>query len=90
MKIRAAVVHEPRRPRAIEEVELDPPKADEVLVRVAAAGVCRSDLHLADGLLGEGRWPTVLGQEGAGIVEAVGGRITHVAPAGVAGRNGAG
>jgi len=79
MKIRAAVLHEPRRV-SIEEVELDAPKADEVLVRVAAAGVCRSDLHLVEGLLGAGRWPMVLGHEGAGVVEAVGERVTHVRP----------
>ena len=52
--------------------ELDPPKAGEVLVRVAAAGVCHSDVRLADGELGDGRWPMVLGHEGAGVVEAVG------------------
>lgn len=80
MRTRAAVLHEPKTPLVVEEVELDPPKADEVLVRVAAAGVCRSDLHLAEGLLGNRRWPIVLGHEGAGVVEAVGERITHVAP----------
>ena len=80
MRIRAAVLREPGRPIALEEVELDPPKPDEVLVRVAAAGVCRSDLHLAEGVLGAGRWPMVLGHEGAGVVEAVGDRIMHVAP----------
>ena len=46
--------------------------AGEVLVRIAAAGVCHSDVHLADGQLGDGRWPIVLGHEGAGVVEAVG------------------
>jgi Zn-dependent alcohol dehydrogenase len=51
-----------------------------VLVRVAAAGVCHSDLHLADGHLGEGRFPIVLGHEGAGIVEEVGAGVTHVVP----------
>jgi S-(hydroxymethyl)glutathione dehydrogenase/alcohol dehydrogenase len=80
VRVRAAVLHEPRTPLAIEDVELDPPNADEVLVRVAAAGVCRSDLHLADGLLGAGRWPIVLGHEGAGVVEAIGDRVTHVGP----------
>jgi Zn-dependent alcohol dehydrogenase len=64
----------------VEEVELDEPKADEVLVKVAAAGVCHSDVHLADGALGPGRWPMVLGHEGAGVVEAVGERVTHVSP----------
>ena len=51
-----------------------------MLVRVAAAGVCHSDVRLADGELGAGRWPMVLGHEGAGIVEAVGDGVTHVAP----------
>lgn len=79
MRTRAAVLHEPGNVR-VEEVELDPPKADEVLVRVAAAGVCHSDVRLADGQLGDGRWPMVLGHEGAGVVEAVGEGVTHVAP----------
>ena len=51
---------------------LAPPRRGEVLVRVVAAGVCHSDVHLADGQLGPGRWPMVLGHEGAGVVEAVG------------------
>jgi S-(hydroxymethyl)glutathione dehydrogenase / alcohol dehydrogenase len=80
MRVRAAVLHEPRRPLVVEEVELAPPRDDEVLVRVAAAGVCHSDVRLADGELGEGRWPMVLGHEGAGVVEAVGARVEHVAP----------
>jgi S-(hydroxymethyl)glutathione dehydrogenase / alcohol dehydrogenase len=80
MRIRAAVLREPRQPVAIEEVELAPPRDDEVLVRVAAAGVCHSDVRLADGELGDGRWPIVLGHEGAGVVEAVGTAVTHVAP----------
>lgn len=65
-------MREPDLPVAVEEVQLDPPERGEVLVRVAAAGVCHSDLHLADGDLGDGRWPIVLGHEGAGVVEAVG------------------
>jgi len=80
MRINAVVLREPGTPVAVEEVELDGPRADEVLVRVAAAGVCHSDVYLADGALGHGRWPMVLGHEGAGVVEAVGERVTHVAP----------
>jgi S-(hydroxymethyl)glutathione dehydrogenase/alcohol dehydrogenase len=80
MLIRAAVLHEPRQPLVVEEVELAPPRADEVLVRVAAAGVCHSDVRLADGELGAGRWPMVMGHEGAGVVEEVGSSVTHVAP----------
>ena len=80
MRIRAAVLRHPSQPVAVEEVELDPPKADEVLVKVAAAGVCHSDVRYADGDLGAGRWPMVLGHEGAGVVEAVGEGVTHVGP----------
>ena len=80
MRVRAAVLGEPRQPLGIEEVELASPHDDEVLVRVAAAGVCHSDVRLADGELGAGRWPMVMGHEGAGVVEAVGSAVTHVAP----------
>lgn len=80
MRIRAAVLRAPGLPVSVEEVELDPPRAGEVLVRVAAAGVCHSDVRLADGELGPDRWPMVLGHEGAGVVEEVGAGVTHVAP----------
>jgi S-(hydroxymethyl)glutathione dehydrogenase/alcohol dehydrogenase len=80
LEIRAAVLDHEGAPLHVETLLLDPPRQDEVLVRVAAAGVCRSDLHLAEGHLGDGRWPTVLGHEGAGVVEAVGERVTHVRP----------
>lgn len=80
LELRAAVLREPGTPVRTETVTLAEPHDDEVLVRVAAAGVCRSDLHLADGALGAGRWPMVLGHEGAGVVEKTGARVTHVAP----------
>jgi Zn-dependent alcohol dehydrogenase len=80
MRIRAAVLHEYGTPLEVCELELDPPQAGEVAVRVAAAGVCGTDLHLADGHLGKGRYPIVLGHEGAGVVEEVGAAVTHVAP----------
>jgi S-(hydroxymethyl)glutathione dehydrogenase / alcohol dehydrogenase len=80
VRIRAAVLRHPGQPVTIEEVELDPPKAEEVLVKVAAAGVCHSDVRHADGELGAGLWPAVMGHEGAGVVEAIGGGVTHVAP----------
>jgi S-(hydroxymethyl)glutathione dehydrogenase/alcohol dehydrogenase len=51
-----------------------------VRVRIAAAGVCHSDLHLVDGALGDGRWPLVPGHEGAGIVDAVGEDVTQLEP----------
>jgi Zn-dependent alcohol dehydrogenase len=78
--VRAAVLHEPRTPLTVEEVRLERPRAGEALVRVAAAGVCHSDLHLAEGHLGDGRWPTVPGHEGAGVVEEVGDGVGRVAP----------
>jgi S-(hydroxymethyl)glutathione dehydrogenase/alcohol dehydrogenase len=70
--MRAAVLRAAGEPLRVEDVVLAPPASGEVLVRVAAAGVCRSDLHLAEGHLGDGRWPIVPGHEGAGVVEAVG------------------
>lgn len=78
--IPAVVLREPGRPVGVETVLLEPPRRGEVSVRVAAAGVCHSDVHLADGLLGPGRWPMVLGHEGAGVVEAVGEQVVGLVP----------
>src|SRR4249919_2849094 len=80
VRIRAAVLLHPSQAVEDTEVELDPPKAGEVLVKVAAAGVCHSDVRHADGELGAGLWPAVMGHEGAGVVEAVGEGVTHVEP----------
>jgi S-(hydroxymethyl)glutathione dehydrogenase / alcohol dehydrogenase len=80
MRTRAAVLHSYGTPLEVLEVELEPPRAGELRVRVAAAGVCHSDLHLADGHIGAGRHPIVLGHEGAGVVEAVGDGVSHVVP----------
>lgn len=77
LTMRACVLREPGQ-LAVETVSLAPPRAGEVRVRVAAAGVCHSDLHLVDGVLGAGRWPLVPGHEGAGIVEAVGAGVTQL------------
>ncbi len=78
--MRAAVLREPRRPVTVETVLLERPRRGEVLVRVAAAGVCHSDVRLADGSLGDGRWPIVLGHEGAGVIESVGEDVSGLAP----------
>jgi S-(hydroxymethyl)glutathione dehydrogenase/alcohol dehydrogenase len=80
MRIRAAVLRHPSEHVEVEDVELDAPRGGEVLVKVAAAGVCHSDVRHADGELGAGLWPAVMGHEGAGVVEAVGEGVTHVAP----------
>jgi S-(hydroxymethyl)glutathione dehydrogenase/alcohol dehydrogenase len=79
LTMRACVLREPGRPVATETVTLDPPRAGEVLVRIVAAGVCHSDVRLADGELGHGRWPMVLGHEGAGVIEAMGPEVTGLA-----------
>jgi S-(hydroxymethyl)glutathione dehydrogenase/alcohol dehydrogenase len=78
MKIRAAVFRAPGEGASVEEVHLDGPASGEVLVRVAAAGVCHSDLHCAEGHLSGERFPTVLGHEGAGVVERVGSGVEHI------------
>lgn len=75
MKIRAAYVPERNR-LTVAEVELDPPKEKELLVRIHAAGVCHSDLHTLKGEL-RTMPPLVLGHEGAGVVEAVGPGVTR-------------
>jgi S-(hydroxymethyl)glutathione dehydrogenase / alcohol dehydrogenase len=79
MKTRAAVFREPHRPFQVETLDLEPPRAGEVLVRVAAAGVCHSDWHLMTGAT-KHPVPVVPGHEGAGVVEAVGPGVTRVKP----------
>ena len=69
MKIRAAVLEEFGQPLVVQEVELAEPKAGEVLVRLAACGVCHTDLYTASGADPTGYAPCVLGHEGAGVVE---------------------
>jgi len=78
MKIKAAVLTEPGKPFAIEQVELDPPRAGEVLVKMAAVGVCHSDWHLVTGAT-KHPMPVVPGHEGAGIVEALGEGVDDLA-----------
>jgi len=77
--MKAAVLFEAGKPLEITEVQLSDPGPREVLIRTAAAGVCRSDLHFADGA-----WPhsvpTVLGHEAAGVIEKVGSAVTHLKP----------
>jgi S-(hydroxymethyl)glutathione dehydrogenase/alcohol dehydrogenase len=80
MKIRAAVLEEFGQPLVIQDVELAEPKSGEALVRLAACGVCHTDLYTASGADPTGYAPCVLGHEGAGVVEAVGGDVTLVTP----------
>src|SRR5690349_10509259 len=79
MKMRAAVLEEFGEPLAIDEVELAEPREREVLVRLVACGVCHTDLYTASGADPSGYAPTVLGHEGAGVVEKVGEGVRDLA-----------
>jgi len=79
MKIRAAVVRKKGGPFLIEELELDEPREDEVIVRIAGAGLCHTDLAARDQLV-PSPFPIVLGHEGSGIVEKIGKRVQKVKP----------
>jgi aryl-alcohol dehydrogenase len=76
MRVTAAVLESPGEPLALREVELGPPRPDEVLVRMSSVGICATDLEFAT-FFGT---PAVLGHEGAGIVEEVGAQVSSVSP----------
>ena len=88
MRTRAAVLYAPHTEYKIEEIELDDPKANEVLVRFVASGMCHSDEHMVTGdmamdpaiieMLGWQQYPIILGHEGGGIVEKVGPGVTEL------------
>ncbi|MGI8803808.1 MAG: alcohol dehydrogenase catalytic domain-containing protein [Solirubrobacteraceae bacterium] len=78
MRMRAAVLEEFARPLVVQEVDLADPRAGEVLVRLVACGVCHTDVYTASGVDPSGYAPTVLGHEGAGVVEAIGEGVTLV------------
>lgn len=80
IKCKAAVLWEPRQPLKIEEIEVAPPKAHEVRIKIVATGICRSDDHVVEGLMKDNKYPVILGHEGAGIVESVGDKVTTVKP----------
>ena len=91
MKSRAAILHDVGGPWSVEDFELDPPKAGEVLVEMAAAGLCHSDEHILNGDMSApnevmkayglpSMFPMIGGHEGAGVVLEVGEGVTDVAP----------
>jgi S-(hydroxymethyl)glutathione dehydrogenase / alcohol dehydrogenase len=80
VRIKAAVLEGFGAPLAIEELELAAPKGGEALVRLVACGVCHTDLYTASGADPSGYAPTVLGHEGAGVVEEVGEGVTSLSP----------
>ena len=77
--MKAAVLRETKQPLTIEDVQISKPGPREVLIRTVAAGICHSDLHIADGLYPY-PLPCVLGHESAGVVEAVGSDVRYVEP----------
>jgi hypothetical protein len=79
MKTRAAVAFEAKRPLEIVEVDLEGPRAGEVLVEIKATGICHTDAYTLDGLDSEGIFPSILGHEGAGVVVEVGPGVTSLA-----------
>ena len=79
MKSRAAVAFSAGKPLEIVEVDVQGPKAGEVLVRLVATGVCHTDAFTLSGDDPEGLFPAILGHEGAGVVEAIGAGVTSVA-----------
>src|SRR6186997_2017522 len=80
MKTRAAVAFAPKQPLEIVEVDLEGPRAGEVLVEIMATGICHTDAYTLSGLDSEGIFPSILGHEGAGVVVEVGPGVTSVAP----------
>src|SRR5215468_439600 len=79
MKTKAAVAFAAKQPLEIVELDLEGPKAGEVLVEIKATGVCHTDAYTLDGLDSEGIFPSILGHEGAGVVREVGAGVTSIA-----------
>ncbi len=79
IKSRAAVAFAPNEPLQIVEVDVQPPQAGEVLIRIVASGVCHTDAYTLSGQDSEGVFPCILGHEGGGVVEAIGEGVTSVA-----------
>jgi S-(hydroxymethyl)glutathione dehydrogenase/alcohol dehydrogenase len=78
MKSRAAVAWEAKKPLTIETIEIGGPKPGEVLVEIMATGVCHTDAYTLSGLDSEGKFPAILGHEGAGIVRELGAGVTSL------------
>lgn len=77
--MKAAVLRAVNQPLTIEDVQVDNPRAREVLIRTGAVGVCHSDLHYIEGKYAA-PFPTILGHESAGVVEKIGADVTYVKP----------
>lgn len=80
MKTRAAIAWAPNQPLEFEEIDLDGPRDNEVLVRIVTTSLCHTDVFTLSGRDPEGKFPCVLGHEGCGVVEEVGKNVTSVRP----------
>ncbi|KPK17692.1 MAG: alcohol dehydrogenase [Myxococcales bacterium SG8_38] len=80
MKTRAAVAYQAGKPLTIETIDLEGPRAGEVLIEVKATGICHTDAYTLSGADPEGIFPSVLGHEGAGVVVEVGPEVKSVRP----------
>ncbi|MEA5496823.1 S-(hydroxymethyl)glutathione dehydrogenase/class III alcohol dehydrogenase [Limnoraphis robusta Tam1] len=80
MDVKAAIAWEAGKPLSLETVQLEGPKAGEVLVEIKATGVCHTDAYTLSGADPEGLFPTILGHEGAGVVVEVGPDVKSVKP----------
>src|SRR3569832_1888876 len=80
MQVRAAVAHEAGKLLSVEMIDLEGPKAGEVLVELKATGICHTDEYTLSGKDPEGTFPSILGHEGAGVVVEVGAGVTSVKP----------
>ncbi|KAE8632181.1 hypothetical protein XENTR_v10001464 [Xenopus tropicalis] len=80
IKCKAAVAWAAKQPFSIEDIEVAPPKAHEVRVKMVATGICRSDDHVLNGSMSFPNFPVILGHEGAGIVESIGPGVKNIKP----------
>lgn len=75
---KAAVAYGPKQPLIVEEIQVDPPKAGEVRIRVISNALCHTDVYTLDGCDPEGIFPVILGHEATGVVESIGAGVTRV------------
>ena len=80
MQSRAAVAWEANKPLSVETIDISGPKSGEVLIEVMATGVCHTDAYTLSGLDSEGKFPAILGHEGAGVVREIGAGVSSVKP----------
>ncbi len=78
IKCKAAVAWGPKQPLDVTEIEVAPPKAGEIRVKVIANALCHTDIYTLDGHDPEGLFPCILGHEATGIVESIGEGVTNV------------